>query len=61
MANEDLRKLAKDSGVYLWRIAERYGIADTNFSKKLRHELPEKEKAKIIRIIEDLKLEADAA
>ena len=59
MANADIRKFAKDSGVYLWRVAEKYGITDTHFSRRLRHELPKAEKARIIRIIEELKAEAE--
>jgi len=61
MANTDIRQLAKNSGVYLWQIADRVGIADTNFSRKLRRELPEKEKVRIRQIINDLKAETESA
>ena len=54
MSNLEIRKKAKDSGVMLWEIAEKYGLSDTNFSKKLRRELNEKERQKIFSIIETI-------
>ena len=58
MSNLDLRNEAKKSGVKLWQIAERMGIADFNLSRKLRHELPDEEKEKIMSIIRELAAEA---
>lgn len=55
IANNDIKTQAKKSGVYLWQIADKLGIADTRFSVKLRRELPSKEKEKIFRIIEELR------
>lgn len=52
--NSDIRQLAKDRGVRLWEVAERYGLNDGNFSRKLRRELPEKEKNIIKGIIEQI-------
>ncbi len=60
MNNLDIRKAATNSGVKLWEIAEIYGISDTNFSKKLRRELPEPEKQKIFAIIEQIHSEKAA-
>lgn len=54
-ANNDIRLKASGSGVALWRIADKLGIADATFSRKLRHELPEEIKAQIYRIIDELK------
>jgi len=53
-ANEDVRKLARQHGVLLWQIADRLGIWDTDFSRKLRRELPDEEKERIRVIIEDM-------
>lgn len=53
-ANLDIRKLAKDSGVYLWQIAEALGIQESNFCKALRSELSDSEKEKIYSVIEQL-------
>ncbi|MBE6677922.1 MAG: hypothetical protein E7597_03910 [Ruminococcaceae bacterium] len=60
MSNLDIRNAAANAGVKLWEIAEVYGISDTNFSKKLRRELPEPEKVKIFAIIEQIHSEKAA-
>ena len=57
MMNQDIRQAAARSGVRLWKIAEALGIADCNFSRKLRKELPQEEKNKIFSIIERLSQE----
>lgn len=54
MSNLDVRKAATDANVKLWQVAEKLGIADCNFSRKLRRELPAEEKAKIFSIIKQL-------
>jgi len=51
MRNVELRDAARGAGVKLWQIADGLGIADANFSRKLRHELPETEKEKILEMI----------
>lgn len=57
MANQDIRRIAAGAGVKLWQIADVLGIADCNFSRKLRKELPQEEKDKIFSIIERLSQE----
>lgn len=52
MNNKEVREAAKAAGVKLWQIAEALGINDGNFSRKLRRELPQEEKAKIMGIID---------
>ena len=54
MRNNEIRQSAKAAGVKLWQIAEVVGVNDGNFSRKLRHELPEDEKQKILEIVEDM-------
>lgn len=54
MQNTDIRLAASSAGVRLWQIAEALGLADCNFSRKLRRELPAEEKMKIFGIIEQL-------
>ena len=54
MANQGIRRAAAGSGVKLWQIAEALGVADYNFSRKLRKELPPDEKEKILSIIAEL-------
>lgn len=58
MNNIEIRSSAKSKGVRMWQIAEALHIADSAFSRKLRHELPQEEKAKILAIIDDLAKEA---
>lgn len=53
-ANLDIRAKAKGAGVKLWEIADKLGITDSNFSRKLRHELPQAEKERIFSIIEEI-------
>lgn len=56
-ANAEIRRAAKSAGVRLWQVAERFGINDGNFSRKLRRELPPEEREKILGIIKDLAAE----
>lgn len=55
MANQDIRKLMKENRIYIWEVAQVYGCAESTFIKKLRVELPQEEKEKIIAIISELK------
>lgn len=57
MENQEIRKAAQNSGVRLWQIAHELGLADCNFSRKLRFPLPETEKKQILDIIARLKTE----
>ena len=55
MHNQEIRQAAKEANVPLWRIADvAYGITDSYFSRKLRHELPAEEKTRILEIIKEL-------
>ena len=54
MQNQDIRRAAAGNGVFLWQIADVMGIADSSLSRKMRKELPEDEKRKIFRIIQEL-------
>lgn len=61
MCNLEIREAAKENRVFLWQIAEVYGVNDGNFSRKLRKELPKEEKEKIMGIIEQLAKENQEA
>ncbi len=54
MANKEIKEAAKRAGIYLWQVANAYGISDGNFSRKLREEFSEVEKEKILSIIDRL-------
>ena len=55
--NQDIRAAAKNHGIKLWQIADRYGITDGNFSRLLRKELPPEKKERIFAIIEEIQTE----
>ena len=54
MCNKEIREAAKQTGVCLWQIAERLGMNDGNFSRKLRRELSDCDRARIMEIIAEL-------
>lgn len=54
MANKEIRRTARANGVPLWKIADKLGISEPTMSRKLRHELPEEQKEKILNIINEL-------
>lgn len=56
-ANVEIRERAKKAGCYLWEIAERLGMSDAAFSRKLRRELPQEEKERILTIIDLMAME----
>lgn len=56
-ANQDIKALAKSKEVCLWEIAQKLGITDSHFSRKLRVEFKEEEKNKIKKIIQEIYLE----
>lgn len=59
MKNKDIRETAKEAGVCLWEIAERLNLNDGNFSRKLRRELSENDRIKIMKIIAELQKEKE--
>ncbi len=54
MYNQEIRKAAKEKGVKLWEVAEALKIQESGLSRKLRHELPEEEKTKILALIDEI-------
>ena len=54
--NEKIRTYAKEKKVKLWQVAEEYGMRDTNFSKILRHPLPEDQEKRILAIIDAISM-----
>lgn len=61
MNNLDIKEAAKRAGIKLWQIADKLGINDGNFSRKLRKELNPEEKQKIFDIIAELQKEKKGA
>ena len=52
--NEELRAYAKQRGVLLWEIADAIGITDASFSRRLRHELPDAERARYMEAVDQI-------
>ena len=62
MCNIEVRNAAKDSGIRLWQVADEIGMNESVLSRKLRKELPDAEKARLLDAIRRLarrKQEAD--
>lgn len=54
MNNKDIRNAAGGYGIRLWQVAEALGMNESAFSRKLRNELPQEEKEKILAVIQKL-------
>ncbi len=54
LANENIRKTAKEKGVRFWEIAIAEGVSEATFTRKMRMELPDAEKQAIFKIIDKL-------
>jgi len=59
MKNNEIREEIKAANLRFWQVAEKFGLNDGNFSRKLRHELSDADKMKIRAIIAELNEEAD--
>ncbi len=53
--NVEVRAKAKDKKIRLWQVADELGLSDSDLSRKLRYELDDETKAKVLAIIERLK------
>lgn len=53
-ATQEIREYAAKNSVYLWEIALALGISEPTMTRKLRTELPEREREMIIRVINEL-------
>ena len=56
MKNETIRKVLRDSGMKQWELAELLGISEFTLSRKLRNELPQEEKERILNLIHNGKV-----
>lgn len=54
MNNQEIRKTAREKNVSLWEIADELKISEPTMTRKLRHELPEAEKTKILALIDKI-------
>lgn len=58
MKNKEIKDSIKSANLYQWQVAEALGVGESTFSRKMRKELPEEEKAIILNTIDKLKKEA---
>lgn len=49
--NIEIRQAAKDSGVFLWELANAIGVSEPTITRKMRTELPADEKGKFLEAI----------
>lgn len=56
-SNVDIREHASRSGVYLWQIAAAIGVSEPTFLRWMRVELPESEKKRIFKAIDEIEQE----
>lgn len=54
MVNGDLRLYAGGKGVKLWQIAEKFGVTDSYFSRKLRQELSAEDSEKFKAFVDEI-------
>ena len=59
MKNTDIRAAAKLKNIKLWQIEAQLNMNDGNFSRKLRKELSDAEKANIMQIIDELSTQSN--
>lgn len=53
--NHEIREAIKDAGILSWQVADKLGIHETTFYRRLRKELSQQEKEKLYQIIDELK------
>ena len=54
MKNEEIREKMRKKRIYSYEVAEAMGLSESAFSRKLRKELPQDEKDKILEAIQRL-------
>lgn len=54
MENLKIRAKLKEKEVHQWEVAEKLGVAEMTFTRKMRRELPEEEQQKIFSIIDEI-------
>ncbi|MFR8118528.1 hypothetical protein [Roseburia inulinivorans] len=51
MRNKEIRNAMKQKGITQWKLGELLGVSENTVNRKLRKELPEEEKQKILEVI----------
>lgn len=58
MSNVDIRTMILQNGLKHYEVANEIGVSDSTFCRRLRSELPQKQKKEIIEAIERIKARA---
>ncbi len=53
-ANQELKNYARSKKVPYWRIADAYDVCENTIARMFRKELPQEEKEKIMKIIDEI-------
>lgn len=54
MRNEFIKNAIVSNGLHQWEVADALGVHESTLCKKLRYELPDDEKARILKTIEEI-------
>ena len=54
MACEKIKQAARMRNVPIWKIADKYGKAESTMYRLMRHELPPEEEERILSIIDEI-------
>ena len=54
----EIRRYILDKGILLWKVADKLGMSDGNFSRKLRHNFSEEDYNKIVSAGDELSKKA---
>jgi len=55
MSGAEIKKAILAAGLRIWQVADEYGVNDSTFSRKLRHNFSAEDTEKVLSIIEKLK------
>ena len=59
--NADIKEYAHSKGIFMWQVAEIYGLHESNFSRLMRHTLSDSDRNRVISIIDQLASEESKA
>ena len=54
----EVRQYILDNGILLWKVADKLGMSDGNFSRKLRHNFSKEDYNKIVSAVDELSKKA---
>lgn len=57
MTGAEVREMILSAGLRLWQVADRLGMTDNSFSRRLRHDFNQTEVDRVRQIIKELQAE----